>query len=458
MNFSILTQFLGLTSAATGGQSGRAGQAQGIFALQGAKGGASQQGGGFATLLQALGLTPGNGVNMLAVDAAATAAAPAKSLTGHVIAFNLPDAAEIQPANPGNMIAGIAAGGAIQPQVAVTQNEDGGQSLVIRGADGTEITLDAARLAEMVNGTASPEEMALFTETPLGRLLQQRPELRTLLTNRAGDTGTDAPADLLATLDDDQRGMVLASMGLLAAPIDPAQPQTTPLMADAPTHFEKAPAAAPAIADAGGKPANVPPVAPAPEGSIPEGEGAEGAALNEITPAAGADKVLTPVPANAARPEVVAGLRADLASNIPGEAAPLTPAHDASRDPALPATEEIAAEDAQGLREKAAPTPATEPDESEERKVALSGIPAEEPEPEPELPQAPLAARGGHRTGNAGAAQGDGASSSGATSANGAERPQPGGPAAARDNNATLVEFRRPAQQTASDMLALLRA
>src|SRR5690606_3090243 len=191
MNFSILTQFLGLTSAATGGQSGRAGQAQGIFALQGAKGGASQQGGGFATLLQALGLTPGNGVNMLAVDPAATAAAPAKSLTGHVIAFNLPDAAEIQPANPGNMIAGIAAGGAIQPQVAVTQNEDGGQSLVIRGADGTEITLDAARLAEMVNGTASPEEMALFTETPLDRLLQQRPELRTLLTNRAGDTGTD---------------------------------------------------------------------------------------------------------------------------------------------------------------------------------------------------------------------------------------------------------------------------
>src|SRR5690606_31828342 len=67
----------------------------------------------------------------------------------------------------------------------------------------------------MVKGTASDEEMALFAQTPLGQLLQREPELRNMLMGDAPDL-SNAVADLPATLDDNDRAMILAAMALVA--------------------------------------------------------------------------------------------------------------------------------------------------------------------------------------------------------------------------------------------------
>lgn len=422
MNFSILSQFFGLTSGPQSDLTGRLGQGHPAGSAQGATASPGQQIGDFATLLQALGLTSGQGI--------------AEGVTGALApGGNMKEAGFLQTAQPlGN---GVAATVPTESIATLPQNPEGAGTLVIRRQDGTTLTLDAARLAEMVKGTASDEEMALFAQTPLGQLLQQEPQLRNLLTGDAPDL-SNAVADLPATLDDNDRAMMLAAMALVAPQEGEQQALPTGEPSTAPSQKTVAPPQAVNVensASGGHPPAEEVADVTLPDGTIPAATVSEEGTANDVT-------VLTRNDSGAA---IMPAATSDTA---PRRVNTATMTEDPA--PGNPAA-------ARGGETREAQTSA---DPSCDADMALPESLAADAEPDAEhdteLPQALAAARN-RRAGSASANAGDAQpSGSTVTSSSGSEKSA--GATVARENNAPAAEMRRPAQQTASDMLALLRS
>lgn len=421
MNFSILSQFFGLTSGPQSNLTGRLGQGHPAGSAQGATASPGQQIGDFATLLQALGLTTGQGI--------------AGDGTGAVApGGNMKEAGFLQTAQSlGN---GVAATVPTESIATLPQNPDGAGTLVIRRQDGTTLTLDAARLAEMVKGTASDEEMALFAQTPLGQLLQREPELRNMLMGDAPDL-SNAVADLPATLDDNDRAMILAAMALVAPQEGEQQALPTGEPITAPSQKTVAPPQAVNVENSasGGHP---------PAGEVADVTLPDGTIRATVSEEGTADD-LTALTRNDGGAAIMPAATSDTA---PRRVNTATMTED-------PAPENPAAARGGETREaQANADPSSDADMALPESLAVNAEP--DAEHDTELPQALAAARN-RRAGSASANAGD-AQSSGSTVTSSSGSEKSAGATVARENSAPAAEVRRPAQQTASDMLALLRS
>lgn len=421
MNFSILSQFFGLTSAPSGDPTGRTGSGPAMAAGQTASGAATENPAGhFAALLQALGLGGvGGEAGADAVLPDAAGGSGQRALSGTLVpAMPAGDAMTFEPEIDG--------AASLMAEMSLATDGTGAEAankpaLFIRMADGSTLALDATRLAEMVKGTASPEEMALFEQTPLGQLLQRKPELRPLLTKTAEEPNSAFPAELLSGLDDDEAAMIVAAAGLIMPHAE--QPSERPLDPSAKTQVTVA-ATAPNETNSH---RNAPASHPLPTDETPE-ELLAAALDNDAVPEDGASEIMAASEATTRR-AVSAATAGEVATNA-----------------------------ANGRNVETRETPVTSAPAADKNNGPAE-VPIALDDGDAELPEPPLAALRGR--GAAATNQKTGTASSSATATSKVASDQPvanTSPAAGRDNGAAVAEIRRPAQQTASDMLALLRS